>query len=1072
MATLGLTLFGAPVITLNNQPIHIGRRKAVALLAYLAVSQRAQSRAHLASLLWPAYDEAGARAELRRALSALNQALGAGWLEADRNTVTLAAGELLQVDVLTFRRHLAAARTAAGNQHAALLAAVDLAQAELLSGFTLDDAPDFEEWQRFEAAALRRELAWALEQLSQPRAGQESMRALEFANRWLALDLLDEAAHRRMIELHATAGDFSAAYRHYQECKEVLNRELGVPPAVETTALYEQIRAGAFPTRFSSASTTNALETQSPAATLHSPSRPPNLPAHVTPFVGRAHELRELATMLAGGQRLVTLTGPGGIGKTRLALQVAHNEAAAARWRDGVYFIDMTAVETGELLVVTLADGLGAALAGNQPLPEQLVGYLRHKQLLLVFDNLEQLLAVHSAATVATLFDEFLLHAPGVTMLITSRERLNLHGETVFNLLGMPFPPAVHRGDGAPDSTLAAYDAIRLFCQSAQRADRAFQLATDNQEAVVQICQLVQGMPLAIDLAAAWVRILTCGEIATEIAQNINFLATSAHNLPARHRSMAAVFQHSWQLLSAQEQAVFIRLACFRGGCTRDAAQAVTGATLPTLSMLVDKSLLRRTQEGRFVMHELLRQFAAEKLAQEDTAAATMATRHSAYYLALLARWEAAFLTHERMTAFRTLQPELDNIRYAWDWAVQQQDVSGLAQGLHTLYTLYLEIINGFDAGIQRFGQAIAMAQSVADQGGVSGNGVAPRQLLARLQARSAQFHLFTGKIEEAAALFAASLATLCALDDQPEVAFVLTRLAMARLWQGNLQEARTLVEEALAICRQHPVPGGLQAALTNYGYIAQQSGDFALAEALNQECLSLLRVSGDPDGLASTLGNLGLNYVFQEQYEQALPHLEEALAISKSIGNRSRIAIALANLMDIYMKVGRLDEARRNGVEALAAFTDLGQRQYAAILESSIGYLALAEGDAAEEGADHPASAGLVIARTHFCRALTIANEIDVDLIRVYGVTGFGELLARIGEHERATALLTLAVEFPTTDPDITGRAEARLRQLASVLPDQRYQQAQRQGRSLSLSAVAAELLAEFQSLGQQSNL
>lgn len=1059
MAKLVLTLFGPPTVTRDRQPIHIGRRKALALLAYLAVNQRTQSRAHLATLLWPLYDEAGARAELRRALSTLNQALGAAWLEADRETVRLAADGDLQVDVVTFRRHLTAARSADGQPYAALRTAVDLAQADLLNGFTVDDAPDFEEWQRFEAAALRRELAWALAYLAQPRPGQESPSTLAYVNRWLAVDPLDEAAHRRLMELHAAAGDLSAAYRQYQECKQLLERELGVPPAAETTTLYEAIRAG------NVAKISFPHQTETPPPTSQSP-----IPAQHTPFVGRAHELRELAALLAGGQRLITLTGPGGIGKTRLALQAAHSEAAAARWRDGVYFIDMTAVERGELLVATLAEGLGVALAVSQPLLEQLVGYLRHKQLLLVIDNLEQLLTAHRVAAVATLFDELLLHAPGVTMLTTSRERLNLHGEMVFNVLGMPFPAAVQRRDDAPDSTLATYDAIRLFCQSAQRADRAFRLTTENQAAVVQICQLVQGMPLAIDLAAAWVRMLTCAEIATEIAQHIDFLATSAHNLPARHRSMAAVFQHSWQLLTAQEQAVFIRLACFRGGCTRDAAQAVTGATLPTLSTLIDKSLLQRSADGRFVIHELLREFAAEKLAQEKTATATVATRHSNYYLALLARWEAAFLTHERMTAFRTLQPELDNIRYAWDWAVQQQDLSGLAQGLQTLYTLFLEIINGFDEGIQRFGRAIAMVQSVVDQASATGDDSAPQNLLARLQARSAQFHLFTGQIEEAAVLFAASLESLRTLDDQPEIAFVLTRLAMARLWQGDLPAARTLIEEALTICRQHPVPGGLQAALTNYGYIAQQSGDFALAEALNLECLALLRISGDPDGLASTLGNLGLNYHFQEQYEAALPYLEEALTVSTSIGNRSRIAIALTNLMDIYMKVGRLAEARRNGAEALTLFTDLGQRQYAAILESSLGYLALAEGDAAEDGAGDPASTSVETAQIHFWRALTIANEIDVDLIRVYGVTGFGELLARRAEHERATALLTLAAEFPTSDPDITGRATARLRQLAAVLPDERYQQAQRLGRTQSLAAVAADLMAAFQDVAQPS--
>lgn len=1068
MVTLSLTLFGSPLVTVSNQPVHIGRRKAVALLAYLAVTQRRQSRAHLADLLWPDYDEAGARGELRRALSALNQAVGASRLAADRESVTLVNANDLQVDVLTFRAHLAAARRGDETQ-TALLAAVGLAQAEFMAGFVIDDAPAFEEWQRFEAGALRRELGWALAQLSQPAATPDLASALSYATRWLALDLLDEAAHRRLMELHAAAGDPSAAYRQYQECKQELAQELDAPPAPETTALYEQIRAGKFPIRLE----TTAIQSSEPPVPRHPPlATQPPLPAHLTPFIGRVHELRELEKLLTtGDHRLLTITGPGGIGKTRLALQVAHEQAAALRWRDGVYFVELTAVENGELLASTLAKGVGVPPAGGQPAISQIIDYLRHKQMLIVLDNLEQLLTTDHVPAVAHLFDDLLLHTTSITLLITSRERLNLHGETAFNLLGMPFPATVNARTDERDPTLADYDAIRLFRQSAQRADRTFQLTADNQAALLQICQLVQGMPLAIDLAAAWVRLLSCAEIAAELSRSIAFLTATAHNLPARHRSIAAVFNHSWQLLSPAEQHVFARLARFRGGCTRDAAQQVTDATLSTLSMLIDKSLLRRTAEGRFVIHELLRQFAAEKLAQDEDEAATVCAHHATYYLTLLAHWEPTFLTHARMTAYRTLQPELDNIRAAWEWAVQQQTINALAQGLQTLYTLYLEIINNFDEGIQRFGQAIAMTQRVITQGETADDRAAAQHLLARLQARSAQFHLFTGKIEEAAALFTQSLAALQATDDQPETAFVLTRLAMTRLWQGQLAEARTLVEEALARCRQVEAPGALVAALTNYGYIAQQSGDFALAEALNRECLDLLRASGDPDGLASTLGNLGLNYVFKGEYEEALPYLEEALAISKTIGNRSRVAIALTNLMDVYGKVGRLAEARHYGNEALTTFSDLGQRQYAAILEAGLGSLALTaleqqQAATGEDGAIKEADRQhLATAQAHFHRSLTIANAIDVDLIRVYGITGFGELLAHKGEHERAVALLTLAADFPTTDPDIKGRSAARLHQLASTLSQAAYQHAQRQGRALSLADSATALLTEFHS-------
>ncbi|MCB0121668.1 MAG: hypothetical protein KDE58_05455, partial [Caldilineaceae bacterium] len=231
MPTLSLALFGAPTITLEQQNVHIGRRKAVALLAYLAVTQRPQSRAHLAALLWPDYDESSARGELRRALSTLNQCLGADRLDADRSQVALSRASDLHVDIVAFRERLAVARHGSADRQTALRAAVALAQAEFMAGFTMDDAPDFEEWQRFEAGALRRDLAWALAQLAQPTVTPDLASALTYATRWLALDPLDEAAHRRLMKLHAATGDPNAAYRQYQECKQRLAQEVDVPPA-------------------------------------------------------------------------------------------------------------------------------------------------------------------------------------------------------------------------------------------------------------------------------------------------------------------------------------------------------------------------------------------------------------------------------------------------------------------------------------------------------------------------------------------------------------------------------------------------------------------------------------------------------------------------------------------------------------------------------------------------------------------------------------------------------------------------------------------------------------------------
>lgn len=353
------------------------------------------------------------------------------------------------------------------------------------------------------------------------------------------------------------------------------------------------------------------------------------LPPQLTPVIDRKEELAQLKQrLLTQNCRLLNLVGPGGIGKTRLALKVAATLGDA--FPDGVYFALLQAIDAPDLLCTTIADALGFSLAGHTALTERLAHYLCDKRLLLVLDNFEQLVAVGGAEMIAGL----LCATTHSKILVTSREVLNLQEEWLFPLGGLAYPASSVQPGADPQlawAELQTYGAIELFVECARRVQPSFS-PVEEMTGLVRICQLVQGMPLALELAASWVKTLPCAEIASEIEGDLSFLSSTLRNTPERHRSMQVVFNHTWQALTHEEQGVFKRLSVFRGGFRRQAAETVAGASLPILSALVDKSLLRCERDGRYQIHELLRQYAAEQLAHSADDTANARTQHSAYY--------------------------------------------------------------------------------------------------------------------------------------------------------------------------------------------------------------------------------------------------------------------------------------------------------------------------------------------------------------------------------------------------------------------------------------------------------
>lgn len=710
MPQLKLYLFGPPRLEVHGQNIHLSLRKAYALLAYLAVTDQSHSRDTLATLFWPEANQRAARTNLRRMIYEVGQRIEEELLIATSETICLHPAVNLWLDVAHFKQYaaigLGTIRKAVGSparfssektelenfpdqyldtppQVQALLAAVNLYQDDFMAGFSLNDCPEFDEWQFFQREELRQTLAQLLTCLTTVYVEQEAYEeALLHARRWLALDPLHEPAHRRLMKLYALAGQQSAAIRQYQECERILDEELGVAPEEETSDLLEAIRKRQFQQE-DQTRRQKGDEVTAPAGSDISPFRH-TLPPQSGRFIGRAADLRQIRHRLTEqiDCRLLTLVGVGGIGKTRLAIQAAQvliDELDGLNcFRNGIYFVPLQSIERSADIASAIADVVGIRLQSETPLRKQLLDYLCTKEMLLLLDNFEHLLDGTELVT------DILAHAPDVKILITSREALRIREEWFYPIAGLTFP---NHQDLSTDR-IDLYDSIQFFDQMAQRAQINFSLEREVEH-VVRICRLVDGIPLAIELAAAWLRVLSCAQIADEIERNIDILTTEYRDIPERHRSMRAVLEQTWQLLSEPEQSVLMRLSVCRGGFRQDAAIAIAEATLPILVGLVEKSMLSKTPADRFHVHELLRQFAGERLKEAGTPEKDIGKRHSHYYVNYIAELELALISNEQVTALEAIGEEFDNVKAAWDWAVTHMDLGAIEQGLNSLHFYY-----------------------------------------------------------------------------------------------------------------------------------------------------------------------------------------------------------------------------------------------------------------------------------------------------------------------------------------------------------------------------------------------
>jgi len=969
MYAIELRFLGPPQIMRDGQPVTVQRRKSLALLAYLAVSQQGHTRDELATLLWPDLDQSHGHMVLRSVLADLHRTLGAELLSLSGDRVTLCCGPDITVDVLRFRafvtqaaEHHPTSRSLCEACVAALNEAVVLYQANFLAGFTLADAVEFDAWQTIQTETLCLELASVLEKLAYGLAewGRYDD-AINAARRWLTHDPLNEAAHRALIEFHGRAGDRAAAARQFTECARILQAELGVAPGPETAALHEAVRAGRG----------GALS----AAPASPPAPLADLPADPTPFIGRQAELRLLAERLADPAcRLLTVLGPGGIGKTRLAIQAARR--AREQFRQAVCFVDLAPLASAELLSTAILRQVHAPRGAAEP-DAYLLDYLTDKQILLVLDNYEHLLSGPESdrRDGYGLVTKLVTAAPDVKLLITSRSRLNVRAEWLAPLGGMQIPQDLDCRDDlnhplSPQQAtevvtadLEHCSATSLFLACVRRIRPDFQPTEADAPCIVRICQLLGGMPLAIELAAAWTRTLGLAEIERELASGLALLQSTARDAPPRHRSMTAAFDHSWRLLAPRQRSILRQLAVFRGGFTREAAHAVTGATMADLASLADASWLWLAPSGRYEIHELTRQYCAEKLAAEHERELgetpdRVRDRHAAHFLAYLKTQPEAVSTWQ--DRFQPLLPDGDNFNEIWRRSIARGEFEKLRD--------LLAIVSYEDASVHAKFQLLEPAQRML-QARLATEAAGPQRaeaavFMARLLLRRARCYWQVGKLAQAAADITGGLRLLESLPHTPGRSETRLNLRMiqARLQDdlGDFTAAIPLRSELLAELPQ------IQAEL--WPYQPDRALPYWQAEIISASFHSFYRLG---------------------RYEEAERATRQGLQLFAAMPWACN-AIALVNLGTIHFLRGEYDAALRLGIESLHANQAHGQQAF-----GLVSLLAMAQAEAA--------LGRLAEARGHYQRVQTAARALDRPALFVRSLAGLADLDLTLGRPAKA---------------------------------------------------------------------
>ena len=908
---LALHFLGTPHIQLDNESITLERRKALALLAYLAIEQGSHSRESLTALLWPDYAQSKAFKNLRQVLYEIQKTISEGWLLTRRDKISLnddvaapaGTGEVW-LDVREFETRFAegCAQNDIGLRISLLADTAKLYRNHFLTGFSLKDAHPFNDWAFAESEALRHTFCDLLSKLSDDYcATGQAAQAIPHARRLVGIDPLNETAHRQLMESYLQAGQSNAALKQYQALEQILRKELNLDPQPETRELYKRIRRGeAKPVRVEK------------RTELIAPQH--NLPHQLTMFIGREKEQHQVISLIAK-KRLVTLVGAGGIGKTSLSLQVGRK--LLQEYPDGVWFIALDSLGDPALLTQTVASVFNIREGVDRRLLEKLTDFLRPKTTLLILDNCEHLLDA-----CAQLITALLTSCPNFKVLTTSREALGIPGEAIYTIPSLPLPEQ----DEDALETMSEFESIQLFAERAALSLTSFELTKENIRAVVDVCRRVDGIPLAIELAAARVNILSVEEILAQLQDSFALLASDTRTILPRHQTLRGSMEWSWDLLSEAEQRFLRQLSVFAGGWTLESAQAVfEDDVLELSSALVKKSLIVVDQETgretRYRFHEMVREFAHDRLVRSGHEE-KIRTLHLKYFVNLSGQ-----------AKLERLNEESNNLRAALHWAYRTDIEAGL----------YLS------GQLRRYWESANVREGIYWLENFINN---PRSVdfpAARAQALHTygwlmtwfqQFERARIAAEESLALFRAagdqrgeadtlvSLANIWQFLDDPDSASELLHksLDLARSLNDPWREAnvyyflgwhrrdsrRTVMywEKAVSLYRQTEDQIALANLLSLLGQFRILEGDIEIGEGLLDEAIVLWEANNRANIWENVKIAQSVLALLEEENEKAYELLEQALQSAKERGNRMSYLWVRVRMGYAALLAGRLEEA------------------------------------------------------------------------------------------------------------------------------------------------------------------
>ena len=951
MATaVRLQLLGSPTVEVDGRSSALPFERRSQLAAYLALKGGWVARGELATLLWPDQPEKLAFANLRKALFRLQSVDWASGVEAQPGALRFVA----DTDVARFEAAVREDRSAD---------AARLGAAPLLQGFDDAHSEPWSLWLGFERERVR--VAWRGAALKHLASAVDPQEAIALSLQLLELDPFDEHALQTHMAWLARHGQVPAAHQAFRQFTDRLARELGTGPSAELQAFHDSLAA------------------------------PLSLPQRVAPpprrdgLVGREAEAARVLVLLESSEyRLLTLVGPGGIGKTHLARHALARTAAS--FPGGTAFADVEDAQDARDIGEAIERAFDLPPSRGSPAASA-VEFLRGRRALLVLDNFEHLTA-H-----AELLESLLGACPGLRLLVTSRARLGTRSEQVLSLEGLPWPEA---GD---EDRIEAFDAVRFFVKAAQRVEPA--LVPDIEAgAIAEICRRVEGLPLALELAAAWTRVMSCAAIAERLREGSEILRSAQPGQPARHSSMDVVFESSWRLLTAAEREALCRLSVFRGGLSPDAARDIARAPAPILAALVDKSLLRKEQ-GRLHLHALLHRLAGERLQASGEADATRQA-HAAWYLRLLARMRDDVESGAR-EALRTLDAEFLNVRAAWGFAVRH----GMADAASRAVPAMLAY---FDHRQRHFDGRALLADGV--------DSPAARDTSFAHCALAGLAHL-EYRLERYAEGEAAATRALAEAQGAARLQ-ALKVLGACCLRQGRLGEAKRWYEQALQHSPARVDPRSAAAMMDNLALVEKGLGRYRESMRLSQRALIEYRQIEDAAGEALCLNNLGALCLDRGDYASAAPYLRDGLALCERQGLVSTRTLVLVNLIELGLKTGDLAAAESAADRAADVVAASGNPFLEAWLALQRAILFARRGTLTE-------------ARATLAAAMQSALRIGSPLLTFSALHTFAEILAAQGEPQSARRVLTFCMAQPAVDANVRNQFQASLDALPAADPD-----------------------------------